>query len=635
MDRTQQNLSSSALLPAKISSMAVVWVLFLMVLPLSPIALAEQATLTDQSIPLTFDKNNSVQISFSQSPGQFTLVTLPTQGLAYIIKYSANTTPSNKVDKATVKSRSLLISSDAFFTMETRLLLTDKDCLDCFITVTRDHNGYRGNQATLSLQTYRTDINRQRLAAEQNYRKLFTAGLFDDFLVDAGQTAKQFKKLDMSYDHLRACELDLFRVNESYQASIKVAQNCIGIAERLGKPNLANLYKTEQARYLWHSDQIEPAIATIHQVLANEPDIVGVDTGAIFVAANADMLLGMMHNKKGNYPDADKHFEQAIANFDMLGEKTLMADALVEQGVSLRFRNQLPQAAQKLQQAYQVSQSSLRRYNYQAANIKYNMAIVSALGGKYYHALHLVDSLQSYADNGATPIWRAHILAARARIVMELGRLAEAQSLYQEVWQLYEQLGSKSHLATVANNLANLHVELGNFEQARQYLEQANHYRGSLWGQEQGLRIQQARINYYQANGDLDAALSELAQMAPLMEASQDSYRYGQFLNQKAATLILNNQPQKALATLAQARPHSQNASDDLSMTRNHYLTAAALYRSQQPLTRISEHLDHAITYIETARSRMSDDRIRQEFFALQKDIYELAIRANITLEGR
>ena len=580
------------------------------------------------AIPLSFEETNSTEITFSQGPGQFTLLTLPTQGMAYII------THGNHDQTGANNAQPVLVSSDAFFTMETRLLLTDQDCQACRIHITRDQQGYRGNQPTLFITTYDSEQHNQRLAAEKNYRALFTDGLFNDFLVDAGQTAKQFRALNGDYDRLRACELDLFRVNESYQASVKVAKQCAQLAQRLQRPNLVNLFKIEQARYLWHLDQTEPALTTILAVLANEPNSAGVDTGAIFVTANADTLLGMMRNKKGDYQDAGKHFDQAIANFEMLGEKTLMADTLIEQGLSLRFRNQLAKAAIKLEQAYQVNQSALRQYDYQEANIKYHMAIVSALGGKYNHAMRLVDSLQSYIDNTATPLWRAHMLSARARIVMELGRLQEAEDLYQEVWQLYEQLGGKSHLGTVANNLANLQVKLGNFEQARDYLEQANHYSGSLWGAEQGIRIQQARINYYQANGNIKAALAELDKMAPLIEAIEDDYLQGRYLNQRANAQILANQPQSALTTLAQALQYSQRANDELLITRNHYLTAVALYRSQQPLADISAQLTKAINNIESARAHMTDDRVRQEYFALQKDIYELAIRANITLEG-
>ncbi|WP_345423943.1 CHAT domain-containing protein [Halioxenophilus aromaticivorans] len=581
----------------------------------------------ERKITVAFNNTETATVSFSQTVDQFTLLTLPTHGLAYSLSHTSQ--PISAGDSTPPVQQ---ISSDAFFTMETRLLLTAQDCQQCEITVIRAPSEYSPSVAELSITSYQNDGHRDRLAAEKYYRLLFSDGLFDDLLVDAGQTAKRFTALNTADDKLRACELDLFRVNESLEASAKVAKRCAALAEKLNKPHLVNLFTVEQARYFWHMDKTDAAIANLTQVL-EQNQASGSDVA--FVNANAELLLGMIHNKKGEYASADEYFQRAAEQFDTLGEKTLMTDALVEQGLSLRFRNQMTKAAKVLERAYGVSQAALRHYDYQTANIKYNMAIVSALSGQYYHAWRLIDSLQSYADNGATPLWRAHILAAKARIIMELGRLDEAEALYQEVWHLYEKLGANSHLATVANNLANLYIDRGDFEQARNYLEQANQFWGSQWGEEQNLRIRQARVNYYQANDDIEAALAELAAMAPMVEASNDNYRHGRFLSQKANAQILQQQFEPALRTLERALVLHKKANDDLASTRSHYLTAVALYRAQKPLQQISEHLEQAIGIIESKRSQMTDDRVRQEYFALQKNIYELAIRANLTLEDQ
>jgi len=581
---------------------------------------------SENSYPLNFNSNEVVDVEFTQQPGEFSIVSVATHGIPYSL-----TQRSPATQQATENSN-VVVSSDPYFSMQTRMLLTTEDCTQCIVRVRRDSHAANLDSSPLVVTTFNRKTESARFAAELEFRNLFRKGYFDDLDVDAGMTANKFRKLATSQDQLRACEIDLFRSHKDFHSKLKATNACLQTLEKQGDTNLIALFRVERARYLWYLDETAKAKTEINNILSASSTDAAMHTETLFVIANADLLLGMIENKKGNYDAADKHFDQATANFELLGEKTLLADALTERGVSLRFRNQLPEAAIALEKAYQAALNSVRRYPYQEANVKYNMAIVSALGGQYYHALRLVESLQPYADNEATPIWRAHILAAKARIVMELGRLDEAKALYDEVWTLYDSAGAKSHLATVANNLANLYIQQGDFEQARFYLEQARTFSGGEWGEEQNLRIRQAKVNYFQENGDLQSALQELDNMAPLVVASHDEYRHGRFLAQKAETLILTQQFEEALATLEQAIKFHTAADDNLYLTRSNYLTAVAQFNLQKPLNTIQEHLTKATDIIETTRSQMTDDRVRQEYFALQKDIYELAIKANLTL---
>lgn len=592
---------------------------------------------TEQTKTVDFGPDNQAAINFSQQPNQFTLVSLPTHGIAYSLFHSAN--PKKKTHNP------LLIGSDPSFTLSSRLLITGNECLDCTIFIKRPELTPAAPAVTVNITTYHRHHHTRRYDAEILYRQLFTGGTFDDTHINADRIIQQFQSLNTPEDDVRACEIALFRTTESKLREVQEVTDCIQLLKKQNKPYLANLFLVEKARHLWSLDQTDNALDTLALVLAQSSSDQEKQTENQFIQASANLILGMIYNKKGNFDKTDHHFNSAITLFNTLGEKTLLADTLIEQGLSYRFRNQFTRAANTLEQAHRATLSTQRRYPYQAALIKYNMAIVSALSGRYYHAYRLIDSLTDYADNRATPIWRAHILAARARIVMELGRLNEAESIYQEVWQLYEQQQARSHLATVSNNLANLHIKKGNFESARHYLEQAARFQGTQWGKDQNLRIRQAKVNYYQSNGDLEAALSELDAMTPEVTAGEESYRLGRFLIQKANILILSGRFDAALTTLEKALPLNEAASDNLSVTRAYYLNAAALYHSQAQHNQgqynqaahlqVIRRLNQAKALIESTRAEMTDDRVRQEYFALQKEIYALAIRAHQTLNQK
>ncbi|WP_317930336.1 CHAT domain-containing protein [Halioxenophilus sp. WMMB6] len=570
---------------------------------------------------ITVNEQQPLQLEFSHSDGEFTEILLHTRGAQFLIATQSAATGAT------------VYSNNESLLLQNRLLLTSGDCRSCQLTITSELPNGRTDKFLLEIKTYSSQTNQARLSWLQTLQSLLVG---TDFLPDPPRLQALVATLSNSEaagDQLMACQLQIDGASdESLEKKMERSNTCAQLGLSVGSRFIYLDFQIEVARYLWLNGQTDE-VREIHAMVAREAKAM-IDGGlddleGHTLAGRADLLLGMLEYQAGLFDESDQHLARALAHFSTTGDRSYLADTLMEQGASYRFRNRLNEAAKAFASADRYHNQALRQQLAQTLRVRYNMAVVSALNGQHFYALKLIESIEPIARQLMKgSLWSGHVLAAKARIVMELGRLEEAKDLYAQTWQIYESIGALNHLATVANNLANLYIEEGDFEQARHYLAQANTYTGKIWGPEQHLRIQQARINYQLRNGNIQAALDEIAVMEPLLADSPDTFRKGRFLSQKGEALILAGEFAQAHDTLAAAIGQHRLSNDNLYLTKSLYLSAQADFDSQQPKDDIIGHLADAVEVIESIRNNMQDDRVRQDYFALQKDVYELSIRA-------
>ena len=143
---------------------------------------------------------------------------------------------------------------------------------------------------------------------------------------------------------------------------------------------------------------------------------------------------------------------------------------------------------------------------------------------------------------------------------------------------------------------------------------------------DQNIRIHQAQVNHHIQRQEYDLALTELAKLEDQLQATDDHYRLGRVLAQKGETLLLQAKYQDAIAALNHAKDMHTIAGDHLFESKSDFMIAKAYFLDNRPSDEILPHLESAIATIESIRSTFIDDRIRQEYFALQKDIFELSL---------
>merc|ERR1711991_650795 len=119
--------------------------------------------------------------------------------------------------------------------------------------------------------------------------------------------------------------------------------------------------------------------------------------------------------------------------------------------------------------------------------------------------------------------------------------------LYNSAWSLYENIGANSNLTTISNHLIDIYTNQGDVEKARYYLNEAIKYGSQGWGLDHSLRLKQAQVNHYLSLGDTTTALEELTLLEQLLAGSDNHFRAGRVLSQKAEALIQIEDYQSAL----------------------------------------------------------------------------------------
>lgn len=580
-----------------------------------------------KTLPITFDTNQTATIEFTQSADQATLFTVSHQGNENTISL---TSPINKQ----------LISNNSDFLFQNTIFISGEICQQCQLTINKAETSNPASTPSFAAQieTF-SALEQDRIWAETVFQTRsnngFDKNLFNQHLDDYNRAIEILARQTDRQSVLRNCRHQYIKAEMSGSMTelIEATERCIDIANTIGAWQSSFYMQIDLIKYtLWFKDKDEEALIALkenHKAISKRlSDSKNLNKIKLLLGRNL-LQQGMNYAKRGNYTQATSALNEASVHFSDIGALYNYTETLLELGTTHRFQNHYTAAAKYFEAANLSNQKSHVTEKHQELRIRYNMAIVCALNGLYYLALKLAEAIENNSYPKST-IWQAHVYALKARILLELNRLDEAESLYQKAWPLYEEIGAKSHLGTLANNLSRLHSKRGNIEKAQQFTEQAVNWSGSSWGLNHKIRIQQSQVNHHLQNKEYELALGLLLNTEQQLSSADDPYRLGRVLSQKSETLIFLERYQDALETLTNAKLFHELAGDHLYTVKSDYLLAKAYFQAGQTTPLVRSHLESAKSLIESIRSTFLDDRIRQEYFALQKELFELSIQTTL-----
>ncbi|BFM08634.1 CHAT domain-containing tetratricopeptide repeat protein [Halioxenophilus aromaticivorans] len=594
-----------------------------------PLASSKQrhtTSATEKQLTLVFDEQQSAVITIEQSPHQTTLLVLPTYGSDLGVHFKEPSTLTKQPDY-----NPHLLSST--------LLISGEECQQCEIVVSRPDGKINGVPSEISAQLiFFSDEFDPRLHVEKTLQKLSSL----DYNVKGNTQLENaflgsIEQLEQSHSPINQARACSFRIvysmyNQSNVDNINTLKQCINVAEANQQWASYFSLNIEHIRLaLWYQDKEEAALAALKNLYRQIPEKLTNSSQSVtdYLLGRTLLTQGMIEAKLGRYSKAERSLKDASKLFAAIGNHYNLAEAESEIGTMYRFQNQYTKAAAHFENAYNTSKQNLLLDSQQRMRIHYQMAAVSLLNGQYYLALKLLETIDQ-ENYTKTKVWKAHILALKARVLLELNRLNEAEKIYARTWTIYQELGSTSHLATLATNLSRLHSSLGNIELAKHYTEESVRLAGNSWGMDQTIRIQQAQVNYHIEQREYDLALTQIETIEQQFTVAKDPYRLGRVLTQKGETLIRLGKYEAAVNVLEQAQSLHNTAGDYLFETKSNYLIAKAFIQAGQPFARVEPYITKAKGLIESIRSNFLDDRIRQEYFALQKDLYELSLSAHV-----
>ncbi len=257
----------------------------------------------------------------------------------------------------------------------------------------------------------------------------------------------------------------------------------------------------------------------------------------------------------------------------------------------------------------------------------YYLSVVSAIKGRYYDAVKLIEHSEIIATDQNNNVWLAHIKAAKGRIFLELQQYEKSIAEYETSWRIYEEQNNQEELGVLSINLGRLYSEIGNQELALEYINKSYEIFSEPKDIEFKIKTNLALANANLLHNDNLEAIDIYNELLSIASKSNDLFLEGRTLTSKAQALIKIGSFKEALKTLNLAIQLQKKHNDILYHTKSNYLSALAYSKIDKPeINKIELHLSLAKENIEKIRSTLDDDRLRQQYFALQKAIYELEI---------
>ncbi|WP_086933323.1 CHAT domain-containing protein [Agarilytica rhodophyticola] len=332
--------------------------------------------------------------------------------------------------------------------------------------------------------------------------------------------------------------------------------------------------------------------------------------------------LGQLTTQRSQYQKSLEHLKRSLEYFKNAKDTQQQAAVLNTMGLLARRKNELQLASQYHRQAYTLA----ARDDHGGFRMRtlYYMAVVNAIRGRYFYALELLKKANKIAITLNTIHWQGHILAAQARINMELGRLEESLELYQKTRKLYQNVQAEGDLITVSLNLGKLYSKLGDYQKSHFHFSRALEFPHEKTTDQHKLNLYTAEVSSYIKQKKYTQALDSQINILNLAKTSKDKFYIDRNLAQLAEIYIALGQSEKALDILQKVLSHQEENRDDLSYTHSNYLAAQASLKLKSPRNEVLAYINRAITTIENIRSTLLRDDLRQQYFALQKTYYEL-----------
>ncbi|MCP4664112.1 MAG: CHAT domain-containing protein [bacterium] len=250
-------------------------------------------------------------------------------------------------------------------------------------------------------------------------------------------------------------------------------------------------------------------------------------------------------------------YEEALAGFLALGDRSRQADALFRLGQTWEALSERRKALAVYERALELYEAFQNNDRQQALTL-HNLCSI-------YNSVREMDKALGYCHR-ALPVWeqvadrRGQALTSNdlGFIYRRLGEGLQAVTLYDQALRLWRELGNRSEEAKTLHNRGRLYAALGKKEQAVADLHQALEIRRELG-----------------EPGPVASTLNSLGQLYDRDEETEKAYPFFQ----QALALGKTDRRRKAITLTGIARIHSQ--SDETEKALDYYRRAWEIFRAE------------------------------------------------------
>ncbi len=262
------------------------------------------------------------------------------------------------------------------------------------------------------------------------------------------------------------------------KASFDQARSLIERAEALGEPPqdplvlFSVLYGVWVANYAAFNGDVLRELAAQFMALAEKQ-------GATAPIMFGYRLMGTSLMCTGDIAEGRAYHDRAIALFDPAERRPLGTRFGVEVGVSILASRTwvmwllgypvaaLADADRALIRARHVGQATTLMYALNHAHLSHLWS------GNHAAANALADELVALADEKSAPLWKAFGMLNQGWLLVETGKAWDAVRLFTSGIALFKSTGATLWMPLYLPCLARAHAELGQFEEARHFIEEA------------------------------------------------------------------------------------------------------------------------------------------------------------------
>ncbi|WP_243713886.1 tetratricopeptide repeat protein [Nostoc sp. 106C] len=188
--------------------------------------------------------------------------------------------------------------------------------------------------------------------------------------------------------------------------------------------------------------------------------------------------LGLQQFDQGQYPEALKSYEQALAILREI--KYRQGEAVILNEISAVYRKlgQYPKAIEILEQALVIVKQTGDRAG--EGGIINNIGLVYRYLGQYTKALDYFQRALAITKEVDNKAQQASILSNIGSVYDRRGQYAQALELFQQALAIHQEVGNKPEQATVFNDIGSVYQSLGDYTKALNFYQQAYAIRKEL-----------------------------------------------------------------------------------------------------------------------------------------------------------
>ena len=249
--------------------------------------------------------------------------------------------------------------------------------------------------------------------------------------------------------------------------------------------------------------------------LAGEALEIGTAQGNINVMARSNALIGLVQFNTGNYRESLSSWENALEQFDSLGNKMEVGTMLTNIGVIYKNWGDYQKATEYYQQNLDLQEEL--GDTLQIARALSNMGnIYYYVGVDFQKALEYYKQSLEYFQLFDNPLNIADAYNNIGLVYREMNDFGEALVNFRHALRLFEQVDFKPGIATSQNHMGNIYLEGGNYNDALRYSQNALRINREIGNRKEMASNMRDIGRVYLALKNYDEALSYLRQSLAL-----------------------------------------------------------------------------------------------------------------------